>query len=108
MIAHPSNLVLPWCQRAMPTRALENGVYAVTTNRIGEEARPPRPDARLHRGAVLIVAPLGETLASAPADEEAILLATLDVAAARDKTLPSGNDRLAERKPTAYGRLTQT
>lgn len=107
VIAHPSNLVLPWCQRAMPTRALENGVYAVTTNRIGEEARPPRPTLGFTGGS-LIVGPLGETLASAPADEEAILLATLDVCAARDKTLPSGNDRLSERKPDAYGRLTQT
>lgn len=107
VIAHPSNLVLPWCQRAMHTRALENGVYAVTTNRIGEEARPPRPTLGFTGGS-LIVDALGETLASAPPDEEAILLAEVDVARARDKTLPSGNDRLAERRPATYQRLTQT
>ena len=63
VIAHPSNLVLPWCQRAMPIRALENGVYTVTANRIGEEHRPPRPDARASRARSLIVSPLGESLA---------------------------------------------
>ena len=104
MIAHPSNLVLPWCQRAMPTRAIENGVYAVTTNRIGEEARPPRPTLGFTGGS-LIVDPLGDSLAAAPADDEAILVATIDVARARDKSLPSGNDRIRERKPAAYARL---
>lgn len=106
VIAHPSNLVLPWCQQAMPTRALENGVYAVTTNRIGEEARPPRPTLGF-TGRSLIVSPLGETLAEAPVDAEVVILADVEVARARNKRLPSGNDRLAERRPSAYGRLTR-
>ncbi|MHA1194181.1 MAG: nitrilase-related carbon-nitrogen hydrolase [Promethearchaeota archaeon] len=36
IIAHPSNLVLPYCQKAMETRCLVNRVYAITSNRIGE------------------------------------------------------------------------
>ncbi len=39
VIAHPSNLVLPHCQAAMVTRALENRVYVATVNRIGRETR---------------------------------------------------------------------
>ena len=39
IIAHPSNLVLPYCPQSMPTRCLENRVFAVTANRIGEENR---------------------------------------------------------------------
>lgn len=37
VIAHPSNLVMPYAPRAMPIRALENRVYTITANRIGEE-----------------------------------------------------------------------
>ncbi|MBN2356300.1 acyltransferase, partial [candidate division KSB1 bacterium] len=39
IICHPANLVLPYCQRAMTTRCLENGVFAITANRIGVEQR---------------------------------------------------------------------
>ncbi|GAG82910.1 unnamed protein product, partial [marine sediment metagenome] len=39
IIAHPANLVLPYCQKAMTTRCLENRVYGVTANRIGQEKR---------------------------------------------------------------------
>lgn len=37
VIAHPANLVLPYCPSAMPIRALENKVYTVTSNRVGIE-----------------------------------------------------------------------
>jgi len=37
IIAHPSNLVLPWCQKAMTIRSLENRVFSITSNRIGTE-----------------------------------------------------------------------
>jgi predicted amidohydrolase len=39
VIAHPSNLVMPYCQKAMVTRCIENRVFAVTANRIGNEKR---------------------------------------------------------------------
>ena len=38
IIAHPANLVLPWCQQAMITRSLENRVFSITCNRIGTES----------------------------------------------------------------------
>ncbi|MBU7046416.1 MAG: acyltransferase, partial [Theionarchaea archaeon] len=37
LIAHPANLVLPYCPDAMLVRSLENRVFTVTCNRIGEE-----------------------------------------------------------------------
>jgi predicted amidohydrolase len=101
VIAHPSNLVLPWCQRAMPLRALENGVYAATANRVGAEERPPRPRLRFTGGS-LVVAPDGEVLASAGPDAPGVVAAEVSVARARDKRLPSGNDRLADRRPSLY------
>lgn len=101
VIAHPSNLVLPHCQAAMVTRALENGVYTVTANRVGTEARPPRP-ALTFTGASVIVTPRGETVARGPVDGPALLRAPLDPAAARTKTLSSGSDLFRERRPDTY------
>jgi predicted amidohydrolase len=40
VICHPSNLVMHYCQDAMITRSLENGLFCVTTNRTGTETIP--------------------------------------------------------------------
>ena len=106
VIAHPSNLVLPWCQRAMPLRALENGVFCVTANRVGEEHRPPRPRL-LFTGGSLIAAPDGQVLAEAPTEGVCHREVTIDPQQARDKTLSSGNDRIAERRPEHYTSLLE-
>ena len=37
IIAHPSNLVLPFCPHAMRTRCIENRIFAMTADRIGRE-----------------------------------------------------------------------
>ena len=39
LIAHPSNLVLPYCPGAMVTRSLENRVFSATADRVGRETR---------------------------------------------------------------------
>lgn len=101
VLAHPSNLVMPHGQAAMVTRCLENGVYALTANRVGVEHRPPRAPLRFTGGSV-IVTPRGETVARAPDDVPAVLEAALDPALARDKRLASGNDAFADRRPDTY------
>ena len=104
ILAHPSNLVLQWCQRAMRTRTLENGVYAITANRVGTEHREPRPELPFTGGS-LVLDPLGEALAEGPRDVPALLEAEVDVMRSRDKHVASGNDRIAERRPEWYGAL---
>lgn len=101
LLAHPSNLVLPHGQAAMVTRCLENGVYAVTANRVGVEHRPPRP-ALAFTGQSVILGPGGEQLARGPAQGPALLVAEVDPARARRKVIASGNDLLAERRPETY------
>ena len=100
VLAHPSNLVLPFCQDAMVTRALENGVYALTANRSGGEKRAGRELS--FTGRSRIIDPRGRVLAEAPADEEAVIVAELDLGLARDKALTSRNDRLGDRRPECY------
>jgi len=106
VIAHPSNLMLPWCQGVMPTRALENRLFTVTANRIGTEERPPRPPLAF-TGRSLVCAPSGEVLAEGPSATTCALDLVVDLEKARDKRLPSGNDPLAERRPELYGPLIE-
>jgi predicted amidohydrolase len=101
VIAHPSNLVLPYCPQAMPVRCLENRVYAVTANRIGTEQRKEGA-ALTFIGQSQIASPKAEILAQAGAAEEALLAADLDLALARDKKLNQYNDLFRDRRPEYY------
>jgi len=101
IIAHPSNLVMPvYAQLTMRARALENGVFTVTANRVGVEARS---DATLRfTGESQIVSPMGEILVHSPAEGEDVQVVEIDPAKARDKSLNAYNDRLADRRPDMY------
>jgi predicted amidohydrolase len=102
LLAHPANLVLPYCQGAMPTRCLENGVFALTANRVGREAHLPGKPELAFTGGSQIVNPRGQVLAAAPATGDVLLRAEIDPAAARDKRLTPRNDLLADRRPELY------
>lgn len=103
IIAHPSNLVMPWCQRAMFTRCLENSVYAVTANRIGTEQRVGR--ALTFTGQSQITGPRGETIASGPVDGEETSIVEVDLARADDKFYNPLNHRFEDRRIELYGAL---
>jgi predicted amidohydrolase len=103
VLAHPANLILPWGQRAMVTRAVENGVYAVTANRVGTESRGG--SSLTFTGASQVISPKGETLAQASVGDEEIGVAEVDPATARDKRLNEFNDLFAGRRPEHYLRL---
>jgi predicted amidohydrolase len=101
LLVHPANLVLPHGQEAMVTRALENGVFAATANRVGTE-RHAGVELRF-TGASQVVDPAGQVLARASAGEEEVLLVELDLSRARDKRITARNDRLGDRRPELYG-----
>jgi predicted amidohydrolase len=102
LLAHPANLVLPYCQRSMPTRCLENGVFALTANRFGREAHEPGKPELTFTGGSLIVNPRGEILAAAPVAGEVLLRAEIDPEKARDKRITARNHLLADRRPELY------
>jgi predicted amidohydrolase len=103
IICHPANLVLPYCQRAMVTRCLENGVFAITANRTGTETRGGR--SLTYSGMSQITGPRGEVLLSAGADDEAVGVVEIDPRQARRKMVTERNDLLADRRPELYGEL---
>lgn len=100
VIAHPSNLVMPWCQRSMPTRCLENRVFAITANRIGRETRGE--DDFLFTGASQITSINGGILSQAPVDQIFADVVDLDPDQADNKMINSFNDLLKDRRPEFY------
>ncbi len=103
LIAHPSNLVHPYCQDAMITRSLENRVYSITSSRTGSE----RADGMelTFAGRSQIVSPRGERLAVADATEECVRTAEIDPALARDKRVTARNHLFDDRRVDLYGAL---
>jgi len=100
IIAHPANLVMPFCQKAMKIRCLENSVYAITANRIGDEIRG---DDHFHfTGRSQITSSDGDVLSSAPKDKPYIDFVEIDVKQARDKNLNKYSNIIKDRRPEFY------
>jgi predicted amidohydrolase len=100
ILCHSANLVLPYCQDAMVTRAIENRVFAITANRTGREERA---GASLRfTGRSEIVAPKGEVIARAGSDDDEVLVADIDPTLARNKRVTPRNDIMADRRPDLY------
>ncbi len=106
VVAHPSNLVLPYCQDAMKTRCLENRLFAVTANRIGREERGE--DNFLFTGASQITALDGRVLSSAPSQEIFIDTASIEPEQAAGKSINPYNDLIENRRTELYGELVDS
>ena len=101
IIAHPSNLVLPYCPDAMVTRCIENRVFAVTANRIGSEQRGNK-DMLEFIGTSEIVSPKGNILYRASKDKEEFGHAEINSDDAKDKNLNSLNNIFDDRRKDFY------
>lgn len=99
VIAHPCNLVLPWCQEAMVTRCLENAVHAVTANRVGREDRTG--SELVFSGGSQVVAPRGERLARLPATGTGAAVARIEPGVPGPQ-VTARNTLLADRRPELY------
>jgi predicted amidohydrolase len=91
-------------EHMIPTRAMENNVYVMAVNRVGEES------GFRFIGSSSIADPSGKILARAGADTEAIISADVDPERARNKHLvrvPGRHEinRIADRRPEFYGAL---
>jgi len=91
-------------EHAIRTRAMENGIYYLAVNRVGEE----RGTTFIGRSS--ICAPNGDVMAMASAGHEEILIAEIDPERARRKRIvrsPGKHviDRVADRRPDMYGPL---
>ena len=103
VIAHPSNLVLPYCQEAMVTRSLENRVFTVTANRFGTES--DRGTTIRFTGRSQVVTPRGERLIAMGEEEEGVAIVEIDPADARDKRATPRNDLFVDRRVDLWAGL---
>ncbi len=95
---HPDFDTQPLWQQVIVGHAIANGLFVVVPNRTGDEGR-----LRFY-GSSFIVDPYGRVLAEAPRDEEAVLVADLDLDQRRDwlDLFPF----LRTRRPDTYAGLT--
>ena len=100
IIAHPANLVLPFCQDAMVTRSLENGIFTATANRVGTERRPNQTFT--FTGKSQIIDPMGKRLVSLPSDSQKVAVVEIDPGEALDKNFNPINHLFNDRKPELY------
>jgi len=99
IICHPANLVLPYCPSAAITRALENHVYYLLSDRIGAEQN--RGEELRFIGQSRIVNTKGKILASL-GEEEALITAEIDPSLAGDKHVTPRNHLFHDRRPDCY------
>lgn len=100
IIAHPANLVLPYCQQAMATRSLENVVFSITANRYGEEAL--NGQTLRFTGSSQLMDTKGRRLLQAPAEGDCVLVHDIDPSQADDKWLTARNHLFQDRRPEMY------
>ncbi len=96
---HPDFDTQPLWQHTIVGHAIANGLFVVVPNRTGSEG------LITFYGSSFIADPYGRVLVQAPRDEEAVLVADLDLAQGRDwiDLFPF----LATRRPDSYGLLTE-
>jgi len=100
VLAHPSNLVMPYCQTAMVTRCIENRIFAVTANRVGNEKRGE--DDFAFTGASQITGIDGTVLSSAPAGKPYVSVVEIDEKLADNKMINKYNDVISDRQTYLY------
>ena len=96
IIAHPSNLVLPFCPHAMRTRCVENRIFAVTADRIGRERELN------YIGRSEILDPKGRILYCASSNREEVVVRRINIREAANKRMTPMNDLVLDRKPEVY------
>ncbi len=100
IIAHPANLVLPYCQNAMVTRSIENQVFTVTANRVGIETLENHH--LTFTGQSQVTTPGGKILYRGPIGKECVHLVEIDPEHALNKRLNANNDLFEDRRPSLY------
>lgn len=96
LICHPSNLVLPFAQQAVPVHGMINKTFNITANRYGTEREVS------FSGQSIISDPLGKTLYKASAYKDEIKIIGLDIQKSRNKQITARNHTFNDRRPEMY------
>jgi len=99
IVCHPSNLLLPYCQKAMLGAAIQNRVFIITANRVGTERGVK------FTGKSQIVDPNMKILASSGRDGEDVKIVDVNPRDADSKMITKYNDLWADRRIELYTSL---
>ena len=100
IICHPSNLVMPYCQKAMYARAIENHVFIITANRTGIDQKEEKNIK--FTGSSVMIDPKGKYLHTADNDSEEIFITEIDPARALNKFINDNNSVIEDRRTKFY------
>jgi len=100
ILCHSANLVLPFCQKAMITRSIENHVFTITSNRVGLEQNEDL--ALTFTGMSQITDPQGNILVQADEVEEILMAVDIDPTTARNKMITEKNHLFDDRRKEFY------
>jgi predicted amidohydrolase len=100
IICHSVNLVMPYCQDAMVTRALENGVFIITANRTGTEKRGRFINS--FTGLSQIVSPKGRILLQAGEKDTVLSIIEIEPSKSLKKRISPLNDLFGDRRTDVY------
>jgi len=101
IICHPSNLVLPYAQQAIPVHGMINHTFNITANRIGIER------GITFTGQSIISDTKGIILNKASTHENEVMFAKLHLAEARNKMITPRNHIFNDRLPSEYSQIIQ-
>ncbi len=96
LFCNTANFVFDYGFRVMQVRSIENGVFSITVNRVGEE------DGILYRGGSEIVDNRGNILAKANETEEKAYVVDVDLNKSKDKQWNRLNNLFADRREEIY------
>jgi predicted amidohydrolase len=97
----PANLVLPYAQRTMIARSIENRLFTILANRVGSER------TLTFTGHSQITDTHGEILAKGSLKKSELISADINPTQARDKFLTRTNHIVEDRRIDLYTRLLQ-
>lgn len=100
IICHPANLVMPYCQDAMVTRAVENRVFTITANRTGKDVKKNKE--LYFTGMSEIVDPKGNILQRGSKDKDEAVIIDIDPSEASDKNINPMNNLFTDRREDIY------
>jgi predicted amidohydrolase len=100
IICHPSNLVMPYCQKAMYARAVENHVFIITANRFEKDVNGNKEVEFSGRSVILNTK--GDYIAEGSADNDECMIVEINQYEANDKMINENNNVIQDRREEFY------
>lgn len=100
ILCHPANLVLPFAQRTMLARSIENRIFTITANRTGTDSI--NNEILTFTGQSQITSPKMEVLYQSNEKQEEVGIVSINSEDAKNKDITTMNHIFADRRTDLY------